>query len=103
MTTSPATQEPCPACGYNGAGFYQSATHPCAESFHRTGRWKKPSSAKKLLENQSVGLSARIASERLNKAGVTVGADLVGKKHQLSRSAKALPKDFIRRIAGVDK
>lgn len=60
-----------------------------------------PSSAKKLLENQSVGLSARIASERLNKAGVTVGADLVGKKHQSSQSAKALPKDFIRRIAGV--
>jgi hypothetical protein len=55
-----------------------------------------PSSAKKLLENQSVGLS-----ERLNKAGVKVGADLVGKKHQSSESAKALPKDFIRRIAGV--
>ena len=25
---------PCYLCGYNGAGYYQPGTHPCAEKYH---------------------------------------------------------------------
>ena len=29
-------QPPCYRCGYNGAGYYQPRTHPCAARYHLT-------------------------------------------------------------------
>lgn len=31
-------EPPCFCCGYNGPGYYQPATHPCAERHHRLSR-----------------------------------------------------------------
>lgn len=32
------TKSPCFCCGYNGPGFYQPETHPCAERHHKLYR-----------------------------------------------------------------
>ena len=31
-------EPPCFCCGYNGQGYYQPSTHPCAERHHRLSR-----------------------------------------------------------------
>ena len=31
-------EPPCFCCGYNGPGYYQPSTHPCAERHHRLSR-----------------------------------------------------------------
>jgi hypothetical protein len=59
-----------------------------------------PKDAKKLLENQSLGVSARVTSERMQRAGVSVSADVLGSKPQASKSAAALSRQVIKRLAG---
>lgn len=34
MDVARFAQAPCYLCGYNGGGYYQPATHPCAERYH---------------------------------------------------------------------
>jgi hypothetical protein len=34
-------QAPCYLCGYNGAGYYQPATHPCANRYHASQQGEK--------------------------------------------------------------
>lgn len=59
-----------------------------------------PKEAEKLLENQSLGVSARVTSERMQRAGVSVSADVITARPKSSKSAAALPKQIIRRLAG---
>ena len=33
---------PCYLCGYNGAGYYQPDTHPCATLFHAAEKETQP-------------------------------------------------------------
>ena len=35
---SAMNEPPCFCCGYNGQGYYQPSTHPCAERHHRLSR-----------------------------------------------------------------
>jgi hypothetical protein len=35
FTLGEMNHAPCFACGYNGEGYYQPDTHPCAEKHHR--------------------------------------------------------------------
>lgn len=30
-------KSPCYLCGYNGPGYFQVETHPCAEFYHKSG------------------------------------------------------------------
>lgn len=38
-----ADDPPCYLCGYNGPNYFQSDTHPCAESYHAAIRARKES------------------------------------------------------------
>jgi hypothetical protein len=56
-------------------------------------------SSRKLLENQALPLSRRIAEARLKRAGVTLGKDLNLPKAKASAKAD-LPPALIRKLAG---
>lgn len=60
-----------------------------------------PNEAKQLLGNQSLGVSARVTSERMRNAGVSVSADVLAPKPKPSKSAAALPQQVIKQLAGT--
>ena len=59
-----------------------------------------PTEAKKLLGNQSVGISTQVTAERLKKAGVVIAKDM-SLQQRKSSSEDRLPTNVVKRLAGV--
>lgn len=59
-----------------------------------------PTEAKKLLGNQSVGISTQVTAERLKKAGVVIAKDM-SLQQRKSPSEDRLPTHVVKRLAGV--